>query len=316
MFSLKQTVRTAATWLVVLCLVLTVGLAVSRSEKAAQARAKLQIVTSINVLADLVKNVGRDRVIVTSITSGLETPHTYEPRASDMRAVARADAFVKVGLGLEVWADRLLRSAGNKDLLVIEASSGIEVLEAHEEDHGGGGSHSEHEHSGNPHIWLDPDNAIRIVNQIRDGLCRLDPASKAYFEKNARDYVAQIRALKTELGKEVTSLPDRRIVSHPASYPYFFRAFGFQEVARLEETHGQEPSPKRVAEVIRIMRQEKIKVIVTEKLFSDRLAKTVARETGARIVYLTPLLGGLPGVDSYLDMIRHNVTELVKALRG
>lgn len=277
---------------------------------------KLKVVTSISILKDFVENIGGERVEVKSLVTGLETPHTFSPKPSDRLALLSSELFVKVGLGLEVWVDKLLDGAP-EGLLVIDTSRGIEVLGAKKEK-GEVDSGEEHHHSGNPHIWLDPENAIIMARHIADGLIAKSPEDRRYFEANYEEYVQKIREVTDELKGRVQQLSDRRVVVFPSSYPYFLRAFGFEVVAVAEEVHGEEVSARRLAEIIKVIREEKVKVVIAERQFSDKDARMIAEETGATIAYLTPLLAPqiFPETKDYIGMIRYNVEELLRALKG
>ena len=278
---------------------------------------QLQVVTSISVLQDLVQQVGGDQVKVTSLITGLENPHTYEPRASDVRAIAQAELFVKVGLGLEVWADALVANAANPDLEVVVTSAGIPVLETGSEEQPTASPASESQHTrGNPHIWMDPRNARRMAQTIRDALIRKRPEARQIFERNFQDYAAKLDALLEEAKQRMNRVGLRRVVSFPPAFPYLFRALGIEEIARIMEVPGTTPSPRHIAEVIRQMKQQHVRVIVTVPQFSDQIPRSIAEETGARIVRLTQLLGALPGTETYLDMIRYDVAQLEAAASG
>ncbi len=268
---------------------------------------KINVVTSISVLEDFVKEIGGEKVEVKTLITGLETPHTFSPKPKDKINLLSSDIFFKVGLGLESWVDKLLDSAPD-ELLIVDTSEGVEVIDSHED----------HDHLGNPHIWLDPENAITMARHIADALIAKNPENKDYFEERYIEYTKKIRKVSDELKKRVEMLEDKRVVVFPASYPYLLKAFGFETVATVEEVHGQEISAKRLAEIIKVIREEKVKLVIAECQFSDKDARTICEESGAEIVYLTPLLAPqiFPETKDYIGMIRYNVGEIVRALEG
>ena len=258
---------------------------------------RLKVVTSINVLEDLVRQVGGEEVQVQSLITGLETPHTFEVRPSQMRALAEADLVVILGQGLEPWVEDVIGGLG-RQVPVLEVGQDLEVLE-----------------DDNPHLWLSLGNALVMVRKISQALQELYPSRADYFAANEESYRQKLLDLQEELKMRVAQLADNRVVAYPASYPYLLQEMGFFEAARGELHHGQEPSAKGIAELIDFMRKERIKVIIAEKHFSDRLPRLIAEEAGAKVVYLTPLLGGLPGCDDYLGMMKTNVESLLEALK-
>lgn len=258
---------------------------------------RVQVVTSINVLEDLVRQVGGEEVKVRSLVTGLETPHTFEVRPSHMRALAEADLVVILGQGLEPWVEDIIAGLG-KEVPILEVGQDLKVLE---ED--------------NPHLWLSLSNALVMVRAISQALQALCPSRADYFAANEQSYSKKLQDLQTDLKMKVAELTDNRVVSYPASYPYLLQEMGFVEAARGELHHGQEPSAKGIVGLVNFMRREQIKVIIAEKQFSDRLPRLIAAEAGAQVAYLTPLLGGLPGSDDYLGMMKTNVESLLEALK-
>lgn len=279
----------------------------------AAAASPLQVVTTIPVLKDWAERIGGSHVEVTPLLTGLETGHTYAPKPSHILAVRRAHVLLQVGIGLEVWVDGLIRSAGNPDLLVITTGDGIGLLDeaasADVED-----ASSDHHH-GNPHVWLDPVNAEIMVGHITDALASKDPAHASTYRANQAAYLKQLAALQNELLTKVRTLSDRRIVVHHPAWPYFARRFGFEIVGAIIPQPGAEPSAYHLRRLIRLMRQKGIRVIVAEPQLNRRLAEVLAGETAAELVTLTPLPSALPGTETYLDMLRYNVTTLVDALQ-
>lgn len=269
----------------------------------------IRVVTTIPDLADWVRNVSGDRVVVSSLLRGGENPHTYEPAPDDARAVSKADLLVKVGLGLEEWLDGLVANAGRKKLAVVDVARGVEVI-SDADEHG-----HEHGHpAGNPHIWLDPANARAAAFRIAGALSALDSAGASRYRDNATAFARRLDSLTDTLQKLVQTLPDRRIISYHEAWPYFARRFGFEVVAAIEPLPGQEPSARYLAGLVKLVKEKKVRVIVTEPQLPSDVPNALARETGAQVVVLSPLTGALPGTSSYLALISHNVRTLAAAL--
>jgi ABC-type Zn uptake system ZnuABC Zn-binding protein ZnuA len=280
----------------------------------------LPVVATLPVLADFVRAVGGDAVTVTSLITGLESEHTYTPKPSDIEAVRRAAVLVKVGLGLEVWVNGLIANAENPRLIIVDTSQGIGLMrggDAHAApDEHDALSHAEERRSGgNPHVWLDPENAQTMVRNVTDGLIRADPARRKTYLAGQAAYLKQLDDLTRTLTGQFAAIPDRKIITHHAAWPYFARRFDLRIRGEIFTQIGAEPSAKRIAGLIRTIRKEKIRVIVSEPQLSPKIPEALAQETGAKVVILTPLPGALPGTGDYLSMMRYNASTLLEALR-
>jgi len=268
---------------------------------------KIKVVVSIAPLADLAQQVGGEHVTVTTLVPAVASPHTYEPTPAQIKEVARADVLVLIGLGFEFWAEDVIESAANPDLIVVYTSEGIEII------------HDEHEHEGhevgNPHVWLDPRNAMVQVRHIRDALIKADPAHRAGYEANAEAYLAQLEALDEEIAAQVVTWSHREFIAFHPSWIYFTQRYGLVEAAVIERTPGREPSPAELAGIVETARRIGARAIFAEPQFSPKAAETIAAESGAQVLFLNPL-GGAEGPTSYLEMMRYNVAQMGKALKN
>jgi ABC-type Zn uptake system ZnuABC Zn-binding protein ZnuA len=240
---------------------------------------RLRVVTTIGVLADWVRQVGGDRVEVTSLLSGNESPHTYEIRPADVKTVADARILFKVGLGMEEWLDPAIQNSGNKTLVVVDAATGLtDIVQG-----------DEHDHSGNPHIWLDPEYAKVGIKNLVTELVKLDPKGESLYRKREAAYFVRLDSLSAAISAEFAALRDRRLITYHDAWPYFARRFGLDIVATVEPIPGQEPSAKELVRLVDLIRREHIKVITTEPQLPSALPEMLAHETGAKIVVLNPL---------------------------
>ena len=296
-----------------LCLVILTG--ISLCPTRADARDPINVVVTIPVLKDLAQQVGRTHVRVQSLLNGYENEHTYSPKPSDLVAVRKAQLLFEVGLGLEVWVASLVKTAGSPSLRVVTTSQGIGVL--HDDTGHRHGPHEEEtagDATGNPHIWLDPDNAVIMLRHITDSFIQIDPAHAEEYRNNLAAYLQRLDQLRTELSRRVQSLSNRRFIAHHPAWPYFARHFGFEIAGTIQMQSGAESSALHLQSLITTMKKERITVIASEIQLSQRLPSLLAKETHARVVVLTTLPGGLPGTETYLDMLRYNVLQLVDAL--
>lgn len=302
-----------ARWLLTLLLwTLMPGLVHAASEDSA---APLPVVTTLPVLKDLVQQVGQPYVRVTSLLSGLESEHSYSPKPSDLVAVRKARLLVEIGAGLEVWVAGLIKSAGNPGLTVMTAADGLPLLEVPEAERQGttGAAHDGHHHRlGNPHVWLDPENVSIMVERLAAALSKLDPPHADTYARQATAYRQALARTTVELTQQLAPLHDRRIITHHPAWPYFAQRFHLEIVGEIQLQSGAEPSPRHLRELIARIRRDGIQVIVSEPQLNQKVPRLLADETGARVVVLTPLPGGVPGTDTYLDMLRYNVVQLVQ----
>jgi ABC-type Zn uptake system ZnuABC Zn-binding protein ZnuA len=292
------------------CLIFSSGWSITAPVAASASSDPLNVVVTIPVLKDLVEQVGGRYVRVTSLLKGYENEHTYSPKPSDLIAVKKAQLLFEVGLGLEVWVANLVKSAGQPSLDVITTSKGIALISDHAEADDG-----QHAH-GNPHVWLDPQNVVTMMRHVTEALVQADTAHAQQFLQNQGAYLKRLDRLSTELTDRLGKLTDRRFVAHHPAWPYFARRYGFEIVATIQTQSASEPSAIQIQQLISKIKQQRVKAVVSEIQLSQRLPELLARETGARVVVLTTLPGGLPGTDTYLDMLRYNVLQLANVLEA
>ncbi len=273
---------------------------------------KLRALASFSILADFVREIGGERVEVTSLVGPDGDAHVFTPTPADATKVASADVVVVNGLGFEGWIGRLMRSSRSKALL-ITATTGVQPI-------AGGHAHHGHDHGDHdPHAWQDVANAKIYVANIRDGLVQVDPEGRVTYEANARAYLARLDALDAEVRAMVAGIsPEWRkiIVTHDA-FRYFAKAYGLEFLAPQGLSTEAEASAADVARIVTRIQAERIKAVFLENISDPRLIEQIARETGVRIggrLYSDALSGASGPAASYIDMIRHNVTEIGRAL--
>jgi ABC-type Zn uptake system ZnuABC Zn-binding protein ZnuA len=265
----------------------------------------LKVVATLPILKEFAEQVGGKHVHVTSLITGFESEHSYSPKPSDLRAITEARLLLEIGLGLEVWVQGLVKNAGSPGLRVVTTSQNISVIRDAEDD-----SH------GNPHIWLDPENAKIMTRHIAHALIEADPANAREYRTNLDDYLKRLSDSEQDLKRRVAVLRDRRIVTYHPAWPYFARRFGFRIEGDIIRQVGSEPTAGELARLAKRMKTEKIKVIVSEPQLNQKLAQTLAMETGARIVLLSTLPGAIKGTETYLSMLQYDIAKLVEALQS
>jgi zinc transport system substrate-binding protein len=261
------------------------------------------VAASIAPLADFARQVGGDWVQVITLLPPGASPHTYELTPAQVEQVAKARLLVLNGVGLEYWADKLVQGAGNPNLIVVDTSKGIEILEGDADEPGG-----------NPHIWLDPRNAIVQVEHIRDALLQADPAHADDYRANAARYSAALREMDQEIAGEVATWSSRQFIAFHPAWVYFAKRYGLEQVAVIEHSPGREPSPAEMAQLIETARRIGAKAIFAEPQFSPKAAQAIAEESEAQVFFLDPLGSSLDD-PSYLNLMRYNLAQMAKALR-
>jgi zinc transport system substrate-binding protein len=292
---------TMAVWLCLVSLGLTTCTGGGTSSPATDNT--LLVAASIAPLADFTYQVGGDHVQVITLVPAGASPHTFELTPSQVEQVARARLLVLNGVGLEYWADRLVAGAGNPKLVVVDTSQGIDILER---DGDGSG--------GNPHIWLDPQNAIVQVSHIRDALIQADPAHADGYRANAERYINELQTLDHEIAGEVATWSDRQFIAFHPAWVYFARHYGLEQVAVIQRSPGREPSPVEVAHIVETAQRIGAQAIFAEPPFSPEAAQTIADETGAQVLFLDPLGSSLDD-PSYVNLMLYNVAHMAQALR-
>ncbi len=279
---------------------------------AAHAADKVKAVASFSILGDMVKQVGGDRVEVTTLVGPNGDAHVFSPTPADAKMLAGADIFFINGLGFEGWMERLENASGFKGALV-EASGGVKPLKM-TEDEGG-----QQEVVNDPHAWQSLANGKIYVANIRDGLIAADPDGKAVYEANAAKYLAAIDDEDKAVKQAIATLPParRKIITSHDAFGYFANAYGLEVISPEGVSTESEASAQDVAKIIRQIRAEHIPAVFIENVTDRRLLDQIARETGAKIggvLYsdaLSPPDGPAP---TYLGMFHHNVGALTAAL--
>jgi zinc/manganese transport system substrate-binding protein len=268
------------------------------------AQAPINVVASFTILADFVRNVGGDRVNVTSLVGRNGDVHVYAPAPQDAKTIADARLVVINGLGLEGWLPRLLQSSGSR-AIVVTASNGISPLKL--------GSEAD------PHAWQSVVNAKIYVQNIRDALVQADAADAAYFGQNAERYLAELDLLDREVRSDVDQIPPerRKVISTHDAFGYFAKDYGIAFVAPLGVSTETEPSARDIAAIIGQVEKDKIPAVFLENITDDRLMRRIAEETGAKLGG-TLVSDGLTDENglapTYIALVRHNIKALTSAL--
>jgi zinc/manganese transport system substrate-binding protein len=264
----------------------------------------VKIVASFSILGDFVRNVGGDRVSVTTLVGPDSDTHVYSPTPADAKKIADAKLIFINGLGFEGWLPRLVKSAAGK-ATVVTATSGITPLKF--------GSDAD------PHAWQSVANAKIYVGNISGALAAADPASAQVFRANAEAYLAKLDALDREVRDAVAKIPEgrRKVISTHRAFGYFAAAYGVEFIAPVGVSTESEPSARDIAGIITQVRSAKIPAVFLENVSDPRLIRRISAETGAKVggtLYSDSLTAEKGDAPTYIDMVRHNIKALTSAL--
>lgn len=278
----------------------------------ASAQTKPKVVATFSILGDLVAEVAGDRIDLAVLVGADTDAHTYQPKPLDARTLAAAQALVSNGLGFEGWIDRLITAAPFKGRPIV-ATVDVPVLEAAPSPGHG------HTLGPDPHCWQDVGRVRRYVANIAAGLADADPANAAYYRERARSYDQRLAELDRWIRAEIAKVPpgQRKAITGHDSFGYFSSAYGVQLLAPRGYNTNSEPSAKDMAELIRLVREEKIKALFVENMTNPGLIDQIAREAGAVVgprLYSDALSAPGGPAPTYEAMMRHNVTALVAGM--
>jgi zinc transport system substrate-binding protein len=276
-----------------------------------RAEAVVRVVATIFPIADIVRQIGNDAVEVVTLLPPGASPHTFEPTPAQMREVAQARVFVRVGAGLDTWTEKLL-AARNPTLTVLTLTDGVPLLSLtgeHAEEPGG--------HGGDPHVWLDP-VLVRdqLVPAISTALTQAAPEQHERFETGAAALREALTRLDADIRAALAPLSNRNFIGFHSAWRYFGDRYGLHQVAVVEAFPGKEPSAREIAAVVDKARAAHVRAILIEPQMNPRVAEQIARDCGVQTRVVDELgAPNLPGRNHYIDLMRYNVQVFAEALR-
>jgi zinc/manganese transport system substrate-binding protein len=285
----------------------------------ALAAGKLKVVTATEDLASITREVGGDRVDVTSIGRGYQDPHFIEPKPSFLLLLRNADLLEVVGLELEIgWLPPLLDQSRNNNIRpgqpgYLDLSQGVEIL-----DRPTGAinrSMGDVHPLGNPHYWLDPANAVRMGIQVQRKLAELRPQDVAYFAQQLNTFKLRMNDANKRWLAMMAPYKSAKIITYHPSWPNFSHHFGLDVAGTVEPKPGIPPSPSHTLDLINLIKAQKIKAIIMEPYFDRKTPAFIADKTGAKVVVLYPSVGGKADLTDYFKLFDYDLNELVKALK-
>ncbi len=291
---------------------------ISDQQPEQQTKTKLKVLTTIAPLYCFTKNIAGDFADVENLLSSGAGPHEYSFSPADVKKITEAQVIMKNGVNLDVWLDKLTAVAGKEKLTVVDTSSGVKIINK------------------NPHIWLSPRNAIIQVKNIRDALVKADPENSERYMENTEKYIKRLDILDREIRDEVKTWRRKEFVAFHSAFLYFERDYGLRQVAVIQESPEEQPTPRNIANVINTIKTRNIRAIFTEPQASHKIIESISQDLNLQVYSLDTLeivalypegkkapgrLASPPGFSNgvyhewYEDRMRANLEVLKKVLR-
>ena len=279
---------------------------------------KIKVVTTTTDMRSIAELIGGSNVTVTSIATGYQNPHFVDPKPSYIISLSQADLFVTVGLDLETgWSPQLLASSRNTKIQkgsagYVDASAGISLLQVPSAANRAEGDIHIY---GNPHYWLDPLNGKVIARNIANGLERVDPSNKATYESNLQSFYKKIDDKMREWSAKMSAFKGSKIIAYHNEWVYFETRFGLEIVDFMEPKPGIPPSPSQLVKVIKEVKANSIKVIISSPYFTTSSSEVVAKQTGVKVLTLATSVGAFGPIKDYFDLFDYDINQLTAILK-
>ncbi|MGH4052177.1 MAG: metal ABC transporter solute-binding protein, Zn/Mn family [Clostridium sp.] len=268
---------------------------------------KLQVIVSFNPLKEFAQAVGKDKIEVTTVVPGGVEPHDFEPKIKDMGNITKANLFVYSGFGMESWVDKTLTAIDDKNLVVVDSSTGITPIKNEGEALGKHGQYD-------PHIWLSLKEAKIQTKNIKDGLIKVDKPNQAFYEKNFQEFSGKLDKLYDEYKGKFAGVTNKNFVTGHAAFGYLCRDFGLNQKSVEGVFSGGEPAPQDFAKMVELCKKNKIKVIFMEELASPRVSKSLATNAGAKVQKLYTIEINEDN-KTYIESMSENLASIYNSLK-
>ena len=282
------------------------------------AASTIHVVTTTQDLKSIAEIIGGNKIEAFAIATGFQNPHFVDPKPSYIIKLSNADLFVTVGLDLETgWSPSLLSSSRNPKIQkgnqgYVDASTGVPLQQVPSSiNRGEGDIHI----FGNPHYWLDPLNGKQIARNICDGLERVSPENKAFFEANLLAFSKNLDQKMNGWNSMMAKFKGTKVIAYHNEWCYFENRFGLQIVDFLEPKPGIPPTPAQLVKIIKEVKSNSIRIIISSPYFTTSSSDVVAKQTGAKVLTLATSVGAFDSIKTYYDLFDYNISQLVNALK-
>ena len=272
--------------------------------------AQIKVVATTTTVANLVEAIGGNKVSVTYLCRGDQDPHFLEVLPSYMLKLRNADLVFKIGLDLEKWLPQLIDGSRNDKLILVDLSANISKKEVPTTkiDASYGDVHP----YGNPHYWLDPENSKIMAEEIYNALTDFSSSDADYFKKNLDSFKSNIDSNMKKWSASISGMKQKNIITFHKSWPYFADRFGINVVSNVEPKPGIPPTPSHDAELIQLIKKDKLKIILMENYYSDSAPNHISESTGIKVVKVPNAVNGVEGVDTYIKLIDYIINQISK----
>lgn len=285
----------------------------------ASAQGKLNVITTVEDLAAIAREVGGDRISVESIARGYQDPHFVEAKPSFILKLQRADVLIVVGRELEIgWLPPLQTQSRNGKIQVggagyLDASLNAQILEipTGQITRAMGDVHP----LGNPHYWLDPENGKRIAKSIADKFSELRPNDRAYFQQQLASFTERLDAAEKRWLQMMAPYKGTKAVTYHRSLPNFAERFGIEIVGYVEPRPGIPPTPQHTLDLINEMKRQNVKLVLVEPYFDLKTPQSIGRATGAEVLVMPPSVGGVKEITDYFKLFDYDINLLINAIK-
>lgn len=290
----------------------------SNSEVKGNGDNRILVYASIYPMYDFAKNIGKDKIdLRLMVTPGAEA-HDFEPTAKLMGSMEKADVFIYNGLEMEPWAAKLIGSLDNEKLVKVEASEGVELIKSEEEAEGHGEEVEEKHGEYDPHVWLNPQNAVIQAENIKNALISADEKNKDFYEANFKEFKEKLVALDNKYTEELKGIKKREFVTAHSAFTYLAKKYNLEQESIKGLSPQAEPSMAKMAELSVFAKEHEVKYIFFETTTNPKLSEALAKEVGAQTAVLNPLESlGQEDINSgknYISVMEENLKTLKMAL--
>ncbi|HSX34557.1 MAG TPA: metal ABC transporter substrate-binding protein [Candidatus Saccharimonadales bacterium] len=303
---------TSRKWMIGIALIAILGFSgIAYAKKHTQQPPAVSAVATFYPMAEFVRQVGGNRVGVTTLTKPGAEPHDFDPTPKQLAQIYDAKLFVYNGAGLEPWVNKITKDLDASDVFRVDASYKVPLQHKDASDTG-------NDSPTDPHIWMDPVLAMKEVDNVRLGLIAVDPSHAQYYVDNAIAYTKKLEALNTAFKKGLANCQSKDIVTSHQAFTYLAKRYGLNAVGIAGLSPDDEPSPQKLAQVADFVKQNNVHYIFFETLVSPKLSQTIASETGARTIAFNPLEGlttsETKAGKNYISVQQDNLKALQTAL--
>lgn len=271
---------------------------------------KVSVYTSFNAMYQFTKEIAGDKANVECLMPSGAEPHDWEPSAADIVKLEKADVFVYSSDKMETWAEKVINSIENENIKVVETAEEVLPIELHSHEQSEE-KHEGHDHSdGDPHVWLDPENAKIQMQAITDALCEADSANAEYYKSNLSSAIQKLEALDAEYENLLSGEGEKYIIVSHEAYGYLCSAYGMEQVGIKGVMAENEPSPAKMAEIVSFAKEHNIKYVFAENSKNTKVAQIVADEIDGEVLILSPFESG---EEDYFTVMENNLEALKKA---